>query len=292
MKKVFSVILCILLIAAFSINCFAKDYINADLKRVIDNVGIFTDSEIERVESEIKRLADKYDLDILILVEKTNHGASTEYGYIDEFWKNSGYGKGSDASGICLYLCFEPGNGFWYTEATGDATKYVTYDTVNIVDDFMYQDMVNGRYVSGIEKWISEYSKVFELGAKQYADQTYSPMVPSGDDPKPEKTTAERLKLSAIVAAIGGSIAGLINLIIGLKSMKSVAVATDAKEYTKVGSFVLQDYHNILLNVSVRRTPVNNNPPNSSGSSHHSGGSSFSSHSSGGSHHSGGGRHF
>lgn len=294
MKKILCVILCLLVIVSLPAVCFAEDYINPNLERVIDRAEKFTQDEIENFKIRAKELSEKYDTDILILTDTTNHGYDKEYGYIDDFWKNEGYGKGDGASGIALFICFQSSGGFWYTEASGDACKYVTYDVVNIVDDFMMDYMLNGNYALGVYRWLDEYEKVLEIGASAYAEKTYSPH--AGDNPSyqptpktEEEIKLEKLKFSGIVALVIGIIAGTINLISGLKSMKSVSLARDARDYKDHGSFALQNYHNILLNVSVRREQINNN---NSGGSHHSGGSSFSSHSSGGISHSGGGRHF
>lgn len=297
MKKKICIILSLLLIAAFATTCFASEYINPNLERVIDRAGVLSAEEIKAFEKRAKELSDKYDLDILILTDSTNHGYENDHGYIDSFWDSEGYGKGSSASGIALFICYRNPDGFWYTEATGDATKYVTKDVVNIVDDFMMDYLGELKFAKAIEKWLTEYEKVFEIGASAYAQKTYSPH--AGDNPSqpyPEKTPKEekleKLGDCAIAAGSVGVVAGLINLVIGLVSMKSVKEKTEAGEYKDKGSFVLRNYHNILLNVSVRREAIPQNNNNNSGGPHHSGGSSFSSHSSGGHMHSGGGRHF
>ena len=59
MKKILCVILCLLVILSLPAVCFAKDFINPNLERVIDRAEKFTQDEIENFKIRAKELSEK-----------------------------------------------------------------------------------------------------------------------------------------------------------------------------------------------------------------------------------------
>ena len=184
-------------------------------------------------------------------------------------------------------------------DACGNAQQYMSYDSVNIIDDYMEGYMQMGDFYGALDTGLTELNYLFKLGEKEYVNSTWAPD-PTPDPtptPTPEPSIMDKLTAGAGGGAFVGLIAGLISMGSAKKSMRTVSYAYDADRYANRGDYGrsvnLYRSEDILMNVTESRVQKDDN--RDSGGSHHSGGSSYhGSHvSSGGhSHSSGGGRHF
>jgi len=292
-RRLLNIILVLLLVFAFASPIFASSLNNPSLPRVVDYGDMFSDAEEESLRTELYKLINKYGYDFLIMTAENHGGAADDEEFIEYVWDNNGFGTGTNNSGWAIFVCLDCRQ--WMHSACGDALEYLTYDTVNIIDDFMEADMQSGNYYGAMMAAISELDSLFSMGPYDYVDNTYSPIV---DPPAPtpaEHSFLEKLQMGGLSGVIAGAIAGLISVGNAKRSMKTVSRAYSAGNYADDDSFRLSRAENILLNVYTQRIPKEQQEHHSSDGPHHSGGSSFSGPhmSSGGNMHaSGGGRHF
>jgi len=66
--------------------------------RVIDNAGVLTQSEIQRLNNLIFTAASEHNFDLVIVIESSIGGVDPS-AYADDFFDDNGYGYGSDRDG-------------------------------------------------------------------------------------------------------------------------------------------------------------------------------------------------
>ena len=294
MKKIINLLLVLLIVLAFAAPVFAGSLINPSLPRVVDYGDLFTAAEEQNLADEITKLINKHGFDILIMTDTDHRSAADDYEYIEAIWDSNGFGAGPNYSGWAIFVCLQDRT--WIHDTCGDANAYATYDTINIIDDYMEPGMVDGRYYDAMMSALSELDSLFTLGADKYVETTYTPII---DPPAPEKTFWDKLKTGGISGVIAGIAAGLINVGRAKSSMRTVSKAYTAGEYAQRGSFRLSRNEDILLNMYTRRIEKAQNYQGGSsgggggggGTPHHSGGSTYNPPhvSSGGNVHAGGG---
>ncbi|MBO4819713.1 MAG: TPM domain-containing protein [Firmicutes bacterium] len=298
-RKLFNILLVLLIVFAFASPVFASGLNNPGLPRVVDYGEMFSDSEERLLEEELYKLINKYNYDFLIMTAKDHSTAADDEEFIESVWDYNNFGVGADQSGWVIFVCMDCRQ--WMHDACGKAVDYLTYDTVNIIDDFMEADMQSGDYYGAMMAAISELDSLFSMGAEKYVESTYSPMVnPPDPTPQHETTVWDKLRNGGISGVIAGIVAGLVSVNGAKRSMKTVTRAETAGGYIEPGSFRMHKREDILLNVHTQRIIKEQAPPPSShggggGGMHHSGGSSYSAphvSSGGNTHASGGGRHF
>ena len=295
-RKIFNILLVLLIVLAFASPVFGASLNNPGLPRVVDYGEMFSDSEEKLLEEELHKLIDKYDQDFLIMTAKDHSTAANDEEFIEAVWDYNGFGTGDDHSGWVIFVCMDCRS--WMHDACGRAVDYLTYDTVNIIDDFMEGSMQSGDYYGAMMAAISELDSLFSMGAEKYVESTYSPIVdPPGPTPSYEPTVWEKLRNGGISGVIAGVLAGIFSVSNAKKSMQTVSRASSAGGYVEPGSFRIHRSEDILLDVHTQRIRKEQAPPPSSGggSVHHSGGSTYHAphvSSGGNTHASGGGRHF
>ena len=296
MKKFLTVAVVCLLALCFAAPCFATGVNNPDLPRVVDNADLFLDIEEQELTKAISLLTSKYGQDILIMTIDQYHN-ETHDEIIERIWDENGFGVGQYNDGWAIFVCMYDRT--WIHNACGYGTTYLSYDSVNIIDDYMEPFMRSGNYYDAMMVALGELDSLFEMGEKEYVNNTYAPDpgYDPGYDPghEPEEPSlADKLATGGIGGALVGIIAGFISMGSAKNSMKTVSSAYSAGNYIQRGSFNLSRAEDILLNVRVTRVEKAQQQHNPD-QPHHSGASSFSGphHSSGGNiHSSGGGRHF
>jgi len=290
MKKLFSLLLALLIIAASASFIFAARN-DSSLPNVYDEAGIFTDAEEAKISARCEDIINKFDLDIAVVVFKDTHGSLMTTA--DDIYDENGFGCGDDNSGTLLYICMDSRDRGWWTSACGRAEAYYTEDNINYIDDTMYPYMADGKYGAGVLAYLDRIEELYTNG-KFNINQgyTYDPgyNVPDYTPQRHEESFVEKLSFAIIPAGIVGVIAGGISLSIAKHSMKSVAIAQSAGHYLDRRSINITLVRDIFLYRSTHRRKIQTQ----SNSSHPGGRSSFSGGhiSSGGAHHSGGGRHF
>ncbi len=283
MKKFFTGLMALLTFLLFSISSFAstlpdwypqgdvsdfEDFHNSSAARVVDDAGIFSAEEEASLTESIEALIKKSGFDFVIYTSNDSYGFSHQTLAAD-FYQFNGYGLGDDYSGSVLMICMESGNRGWYTAARGSARSYYDYDNINILDDSIEGDMIDGEYFLAMKTYISLIGQLYSTGRLPSIDLTH------------------RLIIAGVVAVI----VGLIVVFVLSSGMKKVKIAVNADSYFVPGSMKLRRSTDHFLHshvTRIRRDQGRGNGGGGHGGSSHSGGFS----SSGGASFSGGGRHF
>jgi len=141
-----------------------EKYHSETASRVVDTADIFTDAE----EAEMKQLIAEYSAelgkDIVIFTDNSSYGREHNI-YAADFYDFNGYGIGPEYEGMCLMICMDPSNRGWYACATGPETRGLyTEVNANLLDDTLYEYMVNGNYGQGVISWISNIATLYQYG--------------------------------------------------------------------------------------------------------------------------------
>ena len=287
-RRLLNLLLVLIIAFAFAAPVFASSLVNPDLPRVVDYGYMFTDDEEAKLEEALYKLINKYGYDFLIMTAENHGSASDDYEYIEGVWDANNFGTGSDYSGWAIFICLQDRT--WIHDSCGRANDYLTYDTVNIIDDKIESKMQSGDYYGAMMDAISELDTLFRLGAEKYVQNASG----GGGGGSTQKTFWEKLMTGGISGTVAGFIAGLINVGRAKRSMKTVSAAYGAGEYVERGSFRMARNEDILMNTYTQRTPKTQHSSGGGGgggSPVHSGQSSYHAPhvSSGGNVHSGGG---
>ncbi len=248
--------------------------------RIVDEVGLFTDSEKAELTSRAREVSGKYDVDLVIhtVPEVASTGMSHEE-FAEAFYKYNGYGLGDGYDGI-LFVAF--------------ARQYD--DEIDVDNVTMYTE---GR---GGEK-LTEVNRDRLLGYAQdgldYADDKYKGtlklikvvdhMEKTGRVPRSTLYWA----WIAVSGSLAGAIAGGFSLGRAKKNMEVPKLSGNADIYMDSSKFFITGNDVFLNTTSTRKySPVKTESYSGGSSSSHR--SSYSSHYSGstGRSHSGSGRRF
>lgn len=233
--------------------------------RVVDDMGLLTDSQKAELTEQVQRICDTYDFSYVIFIDDNTYNLSKDL-YAADFIYYGGYGKGDDYSAVCFFLCLQEGNRGWRTVSTNSYEDIFTSDVTYTIDEIVDRDMRSGKYFEAIKKQADYIEKSLSEGNFEIIE------------PKSDKTNlfGWPLIVGIIIALVIASM-----IIEGMKSKMRIHTQVSANEYLVKGSLNIR-------NKSIRRlysTITRREKKESSG-----GGSSYSSgrSSSGGSYSSGG----
>ena len=226
---------------------FVRRYDSA-APRLIDEVGLFSEDEAAKIEEQLYTLRSETAKDVIILTtNQSMRGRVTTY--IDSLYAYKGYGIGDNYDGLvmCIYAptdtwreCYVSGYG-----SCGDKGYKLR--------KFLAKSVEKGKIDKAVKKYLRLAKRLCTKGT-----------VPKQMDWGP----------SIFWMVVAGAIAGFVRAN-GLKGkMKTIAKATEAKNYIVEGSFKVRDRKDTYIKTSVRRVY---DPPSSSSSGRSSGGSYHSS---------------
>lgn len=294
MKKIFSILLIITIICASCICVFAYDG-----PRVIDNAKVFDSVDIENLEGYIDFIISKYGYDLVIYTDCISDGRSNME-IADEFYDSQGLGFDENLSGSLLFINFDSNQRGWWTTATGNSMNYFDEDNINVVDDAIYDYMVDGAYFNAMYTYLECVDQLYETGSLYIrpGDDDYEYY--HDQDVGIVESPADALLGSLPLAAFGFLASFALAKYNATRNMKSIKRATTAENYKVNGSFKLFRREDIFRGTTIARVPIAqaNNDNNGHSDYHttiHTGGSSFSGghfSSGGGGFHNGGGRSF
>lgn len=245
--------------------------------RLTDKADLFSRAEELEIISKLAEMKTNLHMDFVVVTDNSTYGGfyDTEtddflMDYSKEFYDMNGYGVGDNYSGAILFIYKDPRPGYsgWWGAGTGDAEKFFTRENVNHLDDEMEPYMVDGDYANGVLAYLDSLSYLIEHGKFP--------------------VSVKSILTKAAVAVVVALVIGLISLGRASASMRSVAVATRAKEYLDQNSFNIRYSNDRFLNTTTSRTLIESSTRSGGGGSSYRSGS----HSSGGHSFSGGGRRF
>lgn len=255
----------------------------ASQRRVIDEAGLFTASEIQRMEAAIERIQDTYQMDVVVLTSFDPRYNDTQ-DFADLYYERGGYGIGEDQAGL-LYL-IDMNNRVPCISTTGTMADYITDHRLEELFDCSYDELAAGEYgestltlLARLERYLREGR---EEGSFRYDAETGRRL--SGVYNK--LTSGE-----TVMAAIVGLVAALImwGSVVSRYTLKGGAYNYSTADHVQ-RELTVDSEQFLRQTVARHRLP----PPSSGGSGggHGGLGSAMHTSSSGGSHGGGVGRRF
>ncbi len=243
--------------------------------RVVDDAGILSAEEIDRLTQKAAELSGKYKLDIVIHTA-LNEGILDRESYGDVFYRAKGYGSGDAYDGIQLTIFKRPNySGYAIVNASGTGLDKLSGVNRSRLQDRCTDVVLHQDYFKAADQWL---------------DQT-GHMLRTGRVPR----SAGSWQFTLIIEFLAGLIFGGVSLARAKASMATPAIREDADSYIVRDSVHIKKVEDTLLDSVVSRhysPPPKRNDDDDRGSS--SGRSSYSHSYSGssGSSHSGSGRSF
>lgn len=261
--------------------------VRAAQPKVIDRAGLLTDAQAAELEESAQALAERYQMDVVILTVDSLGRKSAE-AYADDYFDENGYGIGSSHSGILFLLSMEERD--WAISTCGNAIRAVTDYGVESIFSSIASYLSDDRYYEAFSRYLQElerYFAAYESGSPIHGN-TWDYDGPGSYEPATSdesKTLAlPRILLRLVIAlAIGAAVAALV--LTGLKKQMNTATRqSGAANYIVPGSYLLYRNQDRFLYSTTSR--VRRAETSGSGSGGHSGSSTH--HSSSGSSHGGG----
>ena len=284
MKKIFSLLLILLVLALFPAAAMAEETGDAPFPYVLDNAGLLSESQRSTLESRAAELSEEHGCNLYIVTVKDHSefnpdvykAAKGIFTYYD-----LGYGDGKD--GVLLLLSMNDrdfaliGHGDRGETICGHESRWIVEDEFL---DNLGRDDWHGGFLDYLEACGNQLTRL-ENGE----DITYGADIIVGPDGQENHSynapgESARMPLAAKLA-IGIGVPCLIALIVCSTfkaQMKTARLRTTAEEYVVPGSAVLRVQQDRFINRTETRVPIQTQ--SSSGRGGGSGGSSF--HSGGG----------
>lgn len=280
MKRLVLVITTLLFTVCLGLTCFAGTH-----QRVYDFARLLSESDKEKVESEIKELEDHIGMDFIVLTTGNKEG-KTLAEYADDFYD---YQDILDKRGDGLVMLVDMEDRTVYLSTTGHAIEYYTDDRIYSMtdgDDTLYQYLAEGDYKRAIERCIYRVSDYYDQGIEANQHTVIA---------KEAGARKRSLNIFEIIISLGVPAVVAFIYINGIK--KQYAMQNEKNQsrnyrlaYRAVSSFAFAKATDELITHNITRTPIiihNDNNHGSSGTSTIHMGGSGTFHGGGG-----GGRHF
>ena len=242
MKRIFSIVLILILI--ISLPCT----VSAANRKVVDESGLLSASEILELNKIAQSLADNYEIDAVIVIVNTLNDKSVQ-AYADDYFDYNGYGVGSDDSGVLLLVAMKERQ--WYVSTHAEGTEAVTYNEIGILDEEMADYLSSGDFYDAFATYLNLLESEFE----HY--RTYE-----------NGFTFEGLWSRLLTGLFIGAIIAGIALWCMRSKMNTAKQQSDAASYMVSSSYNLYRCQDIFLYSKTTKTPKAQN--NSSGGSHRS----------------------
>lgn len=155
-KKFTSFILSLIFIAVL---CASSVF--AAGQKVFDYAGVFTEEQILSLEEIAADYAEKYNMDLAVLIIDDAEGKDT-LTYAEDFYDENGLGIGENYSGAIYIIDFD--NRILNMVTTGDAIYYLTDERINVILDNAYNYAADGDYYGSAESFLETCASYYESG--------------------------------------------------------------------------------------------------------------------------------
>ncbi len=291
MKKIKGIVTCLLICLFLVMGSMA---VWADQTRVFDQAGLFSETEIIRLEEKIAQCQKSTKMDVVVVSAYADGRTAEEYA--DDYYDYGGFGTGKNASGVMLlYYMDGPGQtgGECYISTSGTMITLLTDDRIeNILDD-VYGNLGNRDFAAASECFLEDVSAYVKEGVES-GQYTYN-----RDTGEIARYRSIRWYEAAAAVVIAGILAGSVCMDIKRRyAMKqsSREASNSLQAYRADCAFHFSVTGDKMINQYVRSVPIPRNTSGGSRGGGHSGGSSAGRstvHTSGsGRSHGGGGRRF
>lgn len=262
----------------------------AENAQVIDDAGLFSAEEIQRMTEIIERVEAAHQVDLVVLTtQDTPYDPSDSLwrvrDFADDYYDNGGYGMGEDDSGMLLLL--DMNNRAMWLSIGGVMIDYINDDREEDILDHAYDKLREGDYGGAMIAALNRVSHFMEEGRREgffrYDEATGKRIGGIYNALTPMET--------AVAAVAGLAVAAAVYLSVSARySLKGSTYSYDRAANTAV-TFTRDDQ--AFVRKFVQRAPihVDDHGPGGHPGGGHSGGSGVHT-SSGGASHGGGGRRF
>lgn len=273
MRKFIRLLLCLLLIGSLAITVSATGQ-----SLVIDEAGIFQETDIQTLTEQARKLKDTYGIDAVILTVQ-NLGGKDVQSYADDYY-DSLYGE----DGVLMLLAMDERE--YYITTSGEVIYALTDYALYQMEEQFLDDLASGDYYSAFQSYLSDTDYYMNAYRSTGSVDGFVPEedIYSGHDDVvyADEITYEDMAGTAwlISAGIGLIVAGIaIAVMRGTMNTKVKQYA--AEDYLKEDSYHLTRTQDLFLysQVTKRRRPEEDTTRSSGG-----GGSGVHSSSSGRSH--------
>ena len=129
----------------------------AELWRVFDNAGIFSESEIEEMENEISAFQRDANVDFVVLTTDDYLGSGNQQIIASAFFDSGNFGLGRLASGMIYYIDMEQR---WHCVATIGEMESVFEEYVNSSLDACADFMLSKDYKGAVLEMLDWAKKI------------------------------------------------------------------------------------------------------------------------------------
>lgn len=239
MKRWIMLFLCLLVL----LPCFPAG--KAQARKVVDDADLLTSSEEAELEQKAQALADKYQMDV-VLVTAWSLGGKSYQAYADDYFDYNGYGIGSERSGVLFLVSMEDRD--LYISTSGEGIDALSDRDIKNLLSKASGKMSDNEFYEGF----NSYLNALESKLKVYRRGIW------GQLPK-----------MLLIGLLIGAVVGGIVLLVLRSQMRTAKPQIGAKEYVVPGTYALRQRQDVFLYSQVHRVRRSESSSGGGGSSTH-----------------------
>lgn len=241
--------LCLMLVLTFSVGAY-------DFYLVNDYEELLTEEQFNTLETKLTDISEKYQVAVHVTtVESFDEKSAMEFA--DDFYDYSGLGYGENCDGLMLLVSKNEGE--WWITTTGYGITAFTDAGLDYIEEAFVPYLSDGDFYSAFDTFGTKCDEF--LAQAKTGDPYDTHNLPKGEFPY--------ATYGAIAVVAGLIIAAIITG--GMKGkLKTVVKATEAADYVRPGSIVVDERYDRFLYRTVDREKKESS---SGGSSTHTGSS-------------------
>ena len=213
MRKMLSLLICMTLLLGL------VPAVHATTGSVRDDAGLLSSSQRSSLESRTDRIAEKYDIAVLILTVDSLNGSST-WRYADNYFNSGNFGP----NGILLLISMEYRD--WEIATYGSVSNMISDRQTEDLFNVMQSDLSAGNYYAAFGSYLSALEDRLSSAEKTYGSNT---------------------ALQILVSLGIGAVVALIVLLVMRGKMNTVRAQRSATNYMREGSYQLVGHRDLFL---------------------------------------------
>lgn len=241
MRKIYTILLCVLLLAALVSPVFAST------NKIVDKAELLSANTAADLNDRAEKIARMHQMDVVIVTVDSLDGKSAQ-AYADDYFDYNGYGYGADASGILLLVAMRERE--WAVSTCGETIRVITNAEIDRMMEDILPSLSAGNYALAFDAFLRQVEHQYEAGIE------------------PPNYVARFL-----VALLIGAVVALIAVLVMRGKMNTARAQQGAGEYMVASSYDLyrcQDFYLYSRTTRVRKQENNGSGTHrsSSGRSH------------------------
>ena len=231
MKKIAFILVSLLLVFSLSISASAEE--KGEL--LVDGAELLTRSEAVEISERLTEINETYGFDLVIVTVETVGTKDPEI-FAENFYENGNYGVGEDRSGAILLISEKTRD--WFIIATGVGEE-IFPDVYDLADSFLPY-FADDDWYGGLDAFVTDA----EISIDTHFNFQFG--------------------TNLVISLVVGFVIALIVVSVMKGKLKSVRFQTNAREYVREGSFVLNHSRDLFLYSTVTRVAKPKNTSNGS----------------------------